>query len=147
MLTVSLNCASLSSLPLRPYLSSHGPRINLQTVAFPWLRSPGASPHRAPHWGGGRMELERCFYPEPGRRDPRLGQISHRNLKKKRKTWSPDQLIFLWVLGVFCSMDSLVFAVSHKHISVIDTVNLLHLKFTVNDLFPRIQETERGSGF
>lgn len=28
-------------------------------------------------------------------------------------------------------MDSLVFTVSHKHISVIYTVNLLHLKFTV----------------
>lgn len=55
---------------------------------------------------------------------------------------SPDQLIFAWVLGFFCSMDSLVFAVSHKRISVIYTVNLLHLKFTVNDLFPRIQETE-----
>jgi hypothetical protein len=66
---------------------------------------------------------------------------------KKDNSCSPDELIFLWILGFSCSMDSLGLAVSQKHISVRDTVNPLHLKFTVNDLFPCIQETGEGSGF
>lgn len=126
----------------QPGLSSEGFRINLQTVALPRPSSPGAAPSRGPHWGVRGTGPERCFYwnlEEEAQAWPNQPQKPE---QAKKNPAPPDQRTFLWVLGVFCSTDSLVFAVSHKHTSVIHTVNLLHLKFTVNDLFPRIQETE-----